>query len=685
MSGSLIPIINQNIYFSMKNSVVFLIMLLVCYNKSYTQPLNEISVDAHVDKANDYKNRKYIYSELAQLEEAYQQNKDKKLLPRMAELAYKLRDYQRSEKYFKSIVDVDKANGNHTAAFYYANLLKLQGKYDMASPIFQRLAQNGSEPWKSYAALELEGISLANNSGKKAKYTLQSLGKNINSKNAEYSPVIFENQLYYASANAGENELKGNNYRVKLYSSAIGTDATFKNSNPLPAKINNAGDVLSNISFSLDGKIMYITKATLAGDMLKESQLLYSVKNGNEWSEPKPTKGLFNSAIILHPCEGELYGKNVLFFVSNAPGGKGGYDIYYANIKSPGVFEHPINLGDQINTKADEITPFYADGKLVFASKGHPGFGGYDLFQSAWNGTSWGTPQNMGLGINSSADDRFYFMEKDGLNGVLTSNREGTMSFEAKSCCDDIFGFTLPMPQIKFNIEVFDGNKPLYESVIGLVSTTRTNANRTVTLDQTNTTVFDGEIKSDYMIKVERPGYFPDSITVSTHGIRKDSALNIQFRLKPKPEVEVITSNQPIRLNNIYYDYDSDKILKESETELDFLYDILKTYPDMVIELSSHTDSRGSDEYNLDLSQRRAQSATNYLLNKGVDAERIVPKGYGETMLLNKCINGVKCTDEEHKYNRRTEFKIIAGPKTIEIKKRVVKERGQVIKTETID
>ena len=158
----------------------------------------------------------------------------------------------------------------------------------------------------------------------------------------------------------------------------------------------------------------------------------------------------------------------------------------------------------------------------------------------------------------------------------------------------------------------------------------------------------------------------------------------VKINLKPKPEVEVISINQPIRLNNIYYNYNDAKILKAAMPDLDYLYELMQQYPDMVIELSSHTDSRGNDEFNMKLSQRRADSAMNYLLAKGIAPERIQAVGYGESMLLNNCGNDVKCSEEEHQLNRRTEFKIISGPTNIEIKKQITRERGKIIDTKTI-
>lgn len=140
--------------------------------------------------------------------------------------------------------------------------------------------------------------------------------------------------------------------------------------------------------------------------------------------------------------------------------------------------------------------------------------------------------------------------------------------------------------------------------------------------------------------------------------------------MPPESDVEILTINEAIRLNNIYYNYDDDKILKDAEQDLYAIMDLMTKYPDMTIELGSHTDSRGDDTYNQKLSLRRANSARRWLLNKGITGDRITAKGYGETVILNNCTNGEDCTDEEHRYNRRTEFKILSGPTTIEVKKK---------------
>jgi len=200
-------------------------------------------------------------------------------------------------------------------------------------------------------------------------------------------------------------------------------------------------------------------------------------------------------------------------------------------------------------------------------------------------------------------------------------------------------------------------------------------------IDQkTNTAANDFEFsllpEKSYMLVATRDGYQTDTLRFNTTGIKKTTKVEKKLTLrtvKPsktnEPDSIVISINEPIRLNNIYYDYNKDNILADAEQDLQIILDLLKKYPDMKIELSSHTDSRGKDDYNEKLSQRRAESAKRWLTERGVTSDRIVPKGYGETVLLNACANGVECSDDEHRFNRRTEFKIIAGPTEITIQK----------------
>jgi len=624
-----------------------------------------------------------LASQLDQLEEAYKKNRDKSMLPLMAELNYKLRDYGKAENLYKRIVDSDKKGTNIEALYMYGKMLKLNGKYAEAAEVFRKIKDGDNDTYANLSILELKGILLAVSSDS-TNVTVSSAGPKVNTKSGEYSPFLMENELYFTSSALESGAEPGKDYGVKLLRSQRDKDGGWGKSTEADALITASSPAIGNVAFSVRDQTMFLTKVTFHGEELKTSRVYYSIREGNAWTDPAIVQGLPDSFIVKNPMPGELYGRDVLFFSTDAPGGKGGFDIFYATKISIGVYDSPVNLGSMVNTAGNEITPFYRDGKLIFATDGLPSFGGYDLYSTEWNGTSWSTPVNMGPGYNSSADDMYYMVDDEGYEGLLVSNRVGTTSLRGKTCCDDIFTFSIAKPVVSLDIYVLDENKPLRQGEVTIMEQFKPETKLTEGKDDNYNFAYDLDINKGYFVKVTRIGYFPDSAYIKTLDIKADTTVTLKINLKPKPEIEVVSINQAIRLNNIYYNYNDAKILKAARPDLDYLYELMQQYPDMVIELSSHTDARGNDEFNQKLSQRRADSAKKYLVDKGVPDERIKAVGYGETQLLNKCGNDVKCTEEEHQLNRRTEFKIIAGPTNIEIKKQITKERGKVIETKTI-
>jgi outer membrane protein OmpA-like peptidoglycan-associated protein len=246
---------------------------------------------------------------------------------------------------------------------------------------------------------------------------------------------------------------------------------------------------------------------------------------------------------------------------------------------------------------------------------------------------------------------------------------------KSKSCCDDIFTFEIREIVVDLATYVYDTDKqPLSHAQVTLFEVTgrRTGKSDTKDTGEGNTGRFLLDFDKNYRVTVERDGYFPAEFEFNTVGLVGDNTIEEEVFLEQAPvEMETIVINQPIRLNSIYYDFDDDKILADAEKDLQSLLDLMDEHGDMVIELSSHTDAQGSDKYNERLSQRRAQSAVDWLIDRGVDPARLVARGYGESRILNHCVNGVRCTDDEHRVNRRTEFKIIAGPTEIEVRKEV--------------
>ncbi|NBC24407.1 MAG: OmpA family protein, partial [Bacteroidetes bacterium] len=270
--------------------------------------------------------------------------------------------------------------------------------------------------------------------------------------------------------------------------------------------------------------------------------------------------------------------------------------------------------------------------------------------------------------------------------GYLVSNRSNDeiRSLRGEHCCDNIYTVGIKDIEIDVLVSTFADKEPLKGAVIEVAEINQAgeilNSN-SASSEKTNTFKFRLQADKRYRVYTYKNGFVKDSTEINTIGMNKSYTFKKQFSLEPaEPETEIVTINQPIRMNNIYYDYDDDKILPDAERDLQNLFDLMQEYPEMVIELSSHTDARGNDNYNIDLSQRRANNAKRWLVRKGIDSDRIVAKGYGESQILNECKNNVECTEEQHRKNRRTEFKIIEGPESIEIKKEVIKGTNRTLK-----
>ncbi|SHH07969.1 OmpA family protein, partial [Pedobacter caeni] len=307
----------------------------------------------------------------------------------------------------------------------------------------------------------------------------------------------------------------------------------------------------------------------------------------------------------------------------------------------------------EINTTEEEAFPTTGpNGALYYSSKGKTGMGGYDIYSSNGEKGQWSKTQNLKYPLNSTSDD-FYFVSHDGKTGYFSSNREGGAGD------DDIYSFndqTAPAMILALDGTVYDQKtKATLDSV--LVTLTDGNGlamNRKVTTGNGN--FFFGLTKDqDYKVEISKLGYTSVLKTVSTKGLTKSDTLTMQAFL----DKDKFEPGKTYVLRNIYYDFDKSNIRPDAARELNKLLAILKENPAIWIELSSHTDSRGSDQYNQWLSQSRANAATQYLIDRGIEKERIKARGYGETMLLNRCSDGVKCSHAEHQLNRRTEFKVI--------------------------
>lgn len=554
--------------------------------------------------------------------------------------------------------------------YYYAQSLRTCGDYTLAKKMFLRFDSlaNGDSRGKTYAAFCDSSVAWnALPPGFEVKNA-----QALNSKQSDFGPVFYENGVLFTSDRVITKEESriygwtGNNY-LHLFSAnpQYLDDFYSEYSKPrLSPGYFNQDYHDGPASFNKDQNLVFINRTIVIKDKGKKEdgnlrthllKLFYATKKNNKWSVPEPFFLNSNDYSIGHPALSPD-GKT-LYFVSDMNGGKGGTDIYQCEFIN-GKWSDPVNLGNEINTFGNEMFPFVADnGDLYFASDGLPGYGGLDIFVTRKTDGKWSRPVNLGKPINSSFDDFALAIDKADKTGLFSSNRPGGLG------SDDIYCFKriqLPPPVVvpppvfatgcvkeKSTLAPIPGATVfLVNEQTGQALVIRTNANGCF-----KTPVIKG---IPYIIKAVQPTYIADCYSFSFDPQNPQNELAIPRDLL----LDKLRVNEIFKLENIYYDFDKSFIRPDAHPPLDNLVKFLRENP-VRVELGSHTDSRGSDEYNLKLSQRRADAAVEYIISQGISHDRITARGYGETMLVNQCRNGVKCTDAEHQANRRTEFKIL--------------------------
>ena len=664
------------------------ILLLLCLSTALgltAQPLSKSRPEDVLRVAEEELAADRPYSALKLFEQAYADDKDRQLAYRIGMLNYELRDYARAKTYLERSRRRAPDGENADALFYLGRSLKMMGLYGEAIESLREFKlQAAGDPLVDLADIEIEGARMALTMTDPPRIKVTNAGRMVNTSNQEYSPAIGpDGALYYAGFGKSGlvSEYGGDHRDIKIYSASAEEDGDYRKGTPLPKNINRAGVQTVNVAIDPSGERMLLVRSEIDGRVVTKSELYLAERSGAGWGPANPVRGVNGDYLVKHPTFGELFGERVVYFAADMPGGRGGFDLYYAKADGTGGYDSPVNLGAAINTPYDDVTPYYRDGTLYFSTEGRPGLGGFDIFRAEWRGDAWSAPENMGKGFNSSYDDRYFQLDPNGKRGVLTSNRPPTRSVKSKTCCDDVFLLDVEPVIIELLALTLDSEGGLLPGVtVDLIELADGDSTYQARKRNPKGNRFDFSLVDDvnYLLVATLEGYEPATAELNTLGITEPTTLQRTLVLTPErtaeppaPATDVIelTLNQPIRLANIYYDYDDDKILPAAEPDLQYIRGIMEDYPEMVVELGSHTDARGRDAYNEDLSQRRAQSAVDYLVEQGIDRERLRAKGYGENVILNECTNGVKCSDEAHRFNRRTEFKIVEGPTTIEVKR----------------
>ncbi|MBW8684513.1 OmpA family protein [Chitinophaga rhizophila] len=441
----------------------------------------------------------------------------------------------------------------------------------------------------------------------------------------------------------------------------------------------------AHASYTGNGQTLYYSVTELArkkGSFLgKETPYTLNVEiRGQQWDTATrawnvlpefPFNEIFNHSIgdpFITPD-----GKTLLFVADYGDKGNGGTDIYYSTKDASGQWQTPVNIGAAINTAGNERSPLLdQNGILYFSTDGRPGLGGLDIFSAVKENGSW-VARNMGVPVNSAQDD--FAPAYNGTNTLyFSSNRKGGKG------SDDLYRFT-PAKILVFSLEgkALDKktNQPLADANVSLANK-ETGAVLTVTTDSRGDFHFALDSLSAYGLEGGKALFRPASeVAVVTKGLTESAVLHRDLYLekievatvvnKPKDPVPVkgigvakkIDLGTKFNAQNIYFDLGKADIRPDVAKELDKLIALMKENPSWKVDMSFHTDSRSDDNYNLKLSQRRAASTLNYFLSKGIDKKRLAAKGYGETKLINRCANGVNCTEAEHQANRRAEFNVL--------------------------
>ena len=450
-------------------NILFIIFSLTTLTAALAQPLRATRPEFSLKVAEESLAKNDYYNALEWYEKYYEQTKDRSVGYQIGILQMQLRDYAKAESAFSRVLQRDKkATGevNPDARFYFAQMQKMNGKYEEAVLTFEDFIKESKDDNKiALATTEIAGAKMAMKMKENLTLIVTNAGNKINTPNNEYSPLITEDgsSLYFTSFR-NEKMIVIDGKEGDYYSKVMKAEKTprgiWTDAEPVSGDINRPGNNQGSVYVSPNGQVMYFTRIELNGNDVSKSTLFYSVKQGDGWSPSKEVTGINGNYILKHPCVGEMYGKDVLFFSANMEGTKGGFDIFYATKTDDGTFSAPMNAGN-VNTIGDEETPYYRDGKLYFGSTGHAGLGGFDVFVANWNGTTWTTPENMGKGINSSVNDRYFSMDADG-SIYLLSNRPGGRSLKSKTCCEDIYIFK--KEPLKVNLIVTttkDKKKPL--------------------------------------------------------------------------------------------------------------------------------------------------------------------------------------------------------------------------------
>lgn len=480
--------------------------------------------------------------------------------------------------------------------------------------------------------------------------------RQLNTVYSDYAPYLTDGKLTWSSS---RNEATGNIIFEWTGQKCADIFETTLNAGNLSTVNKPSGLINSNYNEGVawvdsTNSVMYFTQCNGTDGKGLNCKIYVSYKQNNQWGAPQALPFCSDSFSVGHPAF--TSDQKRLYFASNMPGSLGEKDIYYIDYNPiTGKWGTPKNLGPLVNTTQDDMFPsVHPDGRVYFASKGHYGMGGLDLFYTRDSVGGFTKAVNLQSPLNSGGDDfGITFVSNptnDGPIAYYSSNREGGLGD------DDLYSISIKPFIFIVRGKVF--NKEDNAAIAGAQVSINANGIPPLTIKTNGKGEFLTELTLNqlFVLSAEKEKFFKSElINVSTQQVKADTAIDITIYLNPIPDEGV-----ELTLQGIYYDLDKAEIRPDAARVLDSLVNILNNNPTIVIELASHTDSRADENYNLKLSQRRAQSCVDYLIKKGIAKDRLKAVGYGESKPVNDCVDGVDCTEDQYQENRRTSFRVLS-------------------------
>ncbi|WP_291135455.1 OmpA family protein [Flavobacterium sp. UBA7663] len=541
--------------------------------------------------------------------------------------------------------------------FRYAQALKAEGNYEKSNQYMELFAQKTDDSRGKLFVQNKDYLTDIN--AVSGKYTMDKT--DVNSEFYDYGPTFFGKQIVFTSSRS-----EGNQYsKIHDWTKQNFTDlfvASIDNNGKLGSVENFSKTVNTKFNesspvFTKDGKTMYFTRNNYNDGKKRKSddkvimEKIYKAELVNgEWTNIKEVPFSNDNYKTAHPTLSP--DEKTMYFASDMPGSFGLSDLYKVSIDSNGNFGSPENLGPTINTEGRETFPFVdADNNLFFASDGHPGLGGLDIFEAKSANNSFEKPINVGKPLNSPMDDFGYVTNKDGL-GFFSSNRDGGSGY------DDIYTFTVCTHTLTGLITDIDTKEILPNAKVMLFDDKMNQISET-TASEKGAYSFKIECDKKYYIRASKQEYETTEKSFGPVNKTGESKLDIELKRNIFP-IEVGTDlGKVLGVSIIYFDLDKWNIRPDAAEDLEKILAVMNQYPNMTIDIRSHTDSRQTHKYNEQLSDRRAKSTLEFLVKNGINRNRLTAKGYGETQLVNNCSDDVPCSEAEHQKNRRSEFIVL--------------------------